>query len=211
MTVRLRRQGTRAAAAAAVAAAAVLAACSGDGGPAALSQAGLHDKVRSAAKESTHCPLDYDLDRAASAAHVPGPASPVSAHVDLPEDADKDAVLSTAHATDVECDYRLGTQPVSVETLAAEKGTAAALLAPLIQRDAGLSSTELAAYLGEVTKASTGTPVVTSTGNVALVRLRGAGGDSVALMLSAGTDSHAELTAKQVGALARNLGGQAHW
>lgn len=223
MTMRIRRQGRRAVgAAAAVAAAAatgVLAACSGGGGSAALTQAGLHDKVRSAAEGSTACPLDYDLDKAAAAAHVPGPATPVSAHVDLPENADKDAVLATAHATDVECDYRLGAETVSVETLAAEKGSAAALLAPLIQRNAGMSSGQLAAYLGDVQKAPTGAPVATPTGNVALVRLRAAGGDSVVLMVSCGTDSgtdsgtdnRTKLTAEQVSALAENLGGQAHW
>ncbi|MFI0898310.1 hypothetical protein [Streptomyces sp. NPDC020983] len=211
MTVHIRGRGARAVAAvAAAAAAAVLTACSGDGGS-ALSQAGLHDAVRSAAGESAACPLDYDLGKAASAAHAPGSARPVSANVDLPEDADKDAVLSTAHATDVECDYRLGAETVSVETLAAEKGTAAALLAPLIQRNAELSSGELSAFLADVQKAPTGTPVVTPTGTVALVRLRGAGSDSVALMVSCGTDGDTKLTAEQVRGLAKNLGGQAHW
>ncbi|MFI0942603.1 hypothetical protein [Streptomyces sp. NPDC021020] len=215
MIIRIRRRGRGAVAtAAAVAAAAVLAACSGDGKPPALSQAGLHDKVRSAAGDSKRCPLDYDLDKAASAAHVPGAAKPVSAHVDLPEDADKDAVLSTAHATDVECDYTLGSGTVSVETLAAEKGSAAALLAPLVQRDAELSSDQLKAYVEKVQKAPTGTPVVTPTGSVALVRLRGAGTDSVVLMVSCGTgqdEGGTKLTAAQVRGLAQNLGGQAHW
>jgi hypothetical protein len=212
MTTRIRGRGRRVgAAAAAVAAAGVLAACSGDGGPAALTQAGLHDKVRSAGKEPTACPLEYDLDKAASAARVPGSASPVSAHVDLPEDADKDAVLATAHATDVECDYRLGAETVSVETVAAEKGSAAALLAPLVQRNAGMPSGQLAAYIGTVQKAPTGTPVATPDGSVALVRLRAAGGDSVVLMVSCGTDHDTKLTAKQVTALAKDLGGQARW
>jgi hypothetical protein len=211
VTVSTRQWGTRVVG---VAAAVVLTACSGGSGKGGLSESGLHDKVRTAAKEGTRCPLDYDLDKAASAAHVPGPAKPVSASVSLPEDADDGAVLRTAQATDVECDFRLGPESVSVETLAAQKGTASNLLAPLIQRNAHMSTTQLKAYLGLVLKAPTGTPVVTESGDVALVRLAGAGGDSVVLMLSCGAGQDAQptkLTSAQVSDLADHLASQAHW
>ncbi|CAG7645648.1 hypothetical protein [Actinacidiphila bryophytorum] len=214
MTVSTRQWGKRAAAVAGMAAAVVLTGCSSGSGTGSLSESGLHDKVRTAAKEGTHCPLDYDLDKAASAAHVPGPARPVSASVSLPEDADDGAVLRTAQATDVECDYRVGPEAVSVETLAAQKGTASNLLAPLIQRNAQMSTTQLRTYLALVHKAPTGTPVATPSGNVALVRLPGAGGDSVALMLSCGTGQDSQqtkLTTGQVNDLADHLASQAHW
>lgn len=215
MIVRVHRWGVRAGATAVtLAVAALLAGCSGGGTP-SLSEAGLHDKVRSAAKQSKQCPLDYDLDKAASAAHVSGHATAVSAQVSLPEDADKDSVLATRRATDVECDYRLGSGTVSVETLAAEKGTAGALLAPVIQRNAGLSMSQLTTYLPALQKTPTGTPLATPTGNVALVRLHASGTDSVALMVSCGTDEvdlhDTELTPTQVRALAGALADQARW
>ena len=70
MTVSTHQWGRRAAAVAGVAAAVVLTACSGSSGKGSVSESGLHDKVRTAAKQGTRCPLDYDLDKAASAAHV---------------------------------------------------------------------------------------------------------------------------------------------
>jgi hypothetical protein len=77
-----------------------------------------------------------------------------------------------------------------------------------------MSTTQLKAYLGLVLKAPTGTPVVTESGDVALVRLAGAGGDSVVLMLSCGAGQDAQptkLTSAQVSDLADHLASQAHW
>jgi hypothetical protein len=207
MRIRISRWCTRAAAGAVAVAA--LAACSGGSG--GLSQSGLHDKVRSAGKETTRCPLDYDLAGAASAAHVAGKAAPVAADVSLPEDAAKGSPLRTDRATLVECEYRLGSESVTVETIAAEKGEAVNVLAPLIQRDAAMPVSQLTTYLRGVQKASTGTPLVTPSGNVASVRLRGAGGDSVAVVVTCGSDGDTKLTARQVGALTGELAGQASW
>jgi hypothetical protein len=207
MRTRINRWCTRAAAGAVAVAA--IGACSG--GSDGLSASGLHDRVRTAGKESTRCPLDYDLAGAASAAHVAGRAEPAGAEVTLPEDADKDGVLRTARATLVECEYRLGSETVTVETIAAEKGEAVNLLAPLIQRDAGISMSQLTTYLRGVQKTSTGTPLVTPSGNVASVRLRGAGGDTAAVVVSCGGDGGTKLTAHQVAAFTGELAGQAAW
>lgn len=213
MTIRFRHRGVRpgAAVVAAVAAAAVLAACSDSSQMDGLSASGLRDKVRTAPKEGKNCPLDYDLDKAAASAHVSGHAEPDSAIVALPEDADKGAVLRTANATDVECDYRLGSETVSVETVAAEKGDAGNLLAPVIQRNAHMSTTQLEAYLPLTQKAPSGSPVLTPTGNVALVRLRADGKDSVVVLVSFGVDEDTHLTSSQVRTISGELASQASW
>lgn len=195
----------------AVAAAALLASCSGDSKPPALSESGLHDTSRAAAKETKKCPVDYDLDKAAAAAHLSQHATPVSAVASLRENADKDAVVSTMRGTDLECTYRLGTEELTVYTVAVQKGDAVTMLAPVIQMRSQMSSTELGTYLRLVLKTPTGTPVVTPRGNVASVRLRGAGSDTAALVLSCGGDGDTKLTSKQVRTLAGELAGQADW
>ncbi|MFI6350654.1 hypothetical protein [Streptomyces sp. NPDC050560] len=211
MSARTHRQRRRGRSAAAALALAALTAC-GDPEPSGLSASGLHDTARGAAEETKECPVGYDLGKAASAARVPGRAEQVRARAELADKADEDAPIRTFEATDLECDYRLGGEPMAVQTVAAGHGDAVGLMGPLITRNAGLDVAGLRTYLAATKKAAHGTPVLTPGGNVASVRLDAAEGDSVALVITYGSDDEGtELTAAQVKSLSKELAAQADW
>ncbi|MGW1894431.1 hypothetical protein ACWCP6_29945 [Streptomyces sp. NPDC002004] len=192
---------------------AVLAGCSGGAsdGSAKASVSGLRDKARAAAKGTRSCPVRYDLAKAADKAGVSATAKAGRVSAELDEKADSDSPLARSKGALLECDYRLGGEPLFVETVAVERGRAVGLMAPHIDMDAGLGIDALKAYLGEVEKADLGTAVITPSGNVASVRIPVDGAGDIALVITFGDNRHTALTGHQVSAMTEELARQAKW
>ncbi|MFI5640389.1 hypothetical protein ACIA8H_23685 [Streptomyces goshikiensis] len=211
----LGRSGLRCAAPAAAAVAALLlSGCSGGGD--ALSLGSLQEEAaRIGGDGAADCPLAYDLAAAAKTAGVSLEAGPGDAQGEEPavtaEDG-REAPEGSAWAANpgalVTCTFRLGQEDVELHTVATGKVQALAVLAPVVQRAAGISVDDLGTFLKEAAAAKKGVPVVARSGNVAAARLRLDGSGDASLLLTVGDSGKSGLSAEQVGALAKALARQ---
>ncbi|MBO8193210.1 hypothetical protein ITI46_16265 [Streptomyces oryzae] len=163
---------------------------------------------RMAARPGTDCPVHYDLAGAARAAGVAGAGAVEARSVEGERPDGADSPLAQAGGALVDCGYRLGEERIRLFTVAVTKGTAVNVLLPQIQHDAALSMDALLAYADRARRAKRGEPLLTSTGNVAAVRLPTAGDGDLALVLSIGKH-HTRLSRDQVTKLATHLADQA--
>ncbi|MGP3990353.1 hypothetical protein [Streptomyces sp. 3N207] len=209
----------------AVVVAAVLASCSQHAGddsegsgrgkqhqPAPLSVAAVKRMAtvkRMAAGPGADCPVPYDLAGAARAAGVHGAGAVHAGSVEgeLPDD--DGSPLARVDGALVDCGYRLGKERVRLFTVAVTKDTAVDVLLPQIQHDAAISMDELRTYAVRAQRAKPGEPLLTSSGNVAAVRLPVTGKGDLALVVSVAEHRTRGLSRSQVTALARRLAGQA--
>ncbi|MGP3974995.1 hypothetical protein ACTWQF_13495 [Streptomyces sp. 8N114] len=206
----------------AVVVAAVLASCSQHGGddsegsgrgkqhrPAPLSVAAVK---RMAARPGAECPVPYDLAGAARAAGVDGAGAVKAGSVEgeLPDD--DGSPLARVDGALVDCGYRLGKERVRLFTVGVTKDTAVDVLLPQIQHDAAISMDDLRTFAVRAQRAKPGEPLLTSSGNVAAVRLPATGKGDLALVVSIGAigaDRTRVLSRGQVTELAGRLAAQA--
>ncbi|MGI5352086.1 hypothetical protein ACQEU8_28430 [Streptomyces sp. CA-250714] len=166
------------------------------------------DIERMAAGPGSRCPVRYDMAGAARAAGVDGAGAVTAGSVEgeLPDDAD--SPLARADGALVDCGYRLGKERVRLFTIGVTKGAAVSVLLPQIQHDAAIPMDELLGYARRAQRAKRGEPLLTSSGNVAAVRLPVTGEGDLALVVSIGKD-RTRLPRGQVTDLATRLAGQA--
>ncbi|MEU7314690.1 hypothetical protein [Streptomyces sp. NPDC007083] len=161
---------------------------------------------RMAAEPGSRCPVRYDMAAAARAAGVRGGVEDGSVEGELPDGAD--SPLAQSDGALVDCGYRLGEEQVRLFTVGVAKGYAVSVLLPQIQHDAGIPMDDLLDYAGRAQRAKRGEALLTSSGNVAAVRLPVTGEGDVALVLSIG-EHRTRLSDDQVADLASRLAGQA--
>ncbi|MFI7241015.1 hypothetical protein [Streptomyces qinglanensis] len=161
---------------------------------------------RMAAEPGSRCPVRYDMAGAARAAGVHGAVEDGSVEGELPDGAD--TPLAQSDGALVDCGYRLGTEQVRLFTVGVAKGYAVSVLLPQIQHDAGIPMDDLLDYAGRAQRAKRGEALLTSSGNVAAVRLPVTGQGDVALVLSVG-EHRTRLSEDQVADLATRLASQA--
>ncbi|MFF3088758.1 hypothetical protein ACFVRB_27475 [Streptomyces nojiriensis] len=199
-----------------VTAAALLAACQ-SGGAAPLSLSGLTKTVDGMAPDGTDkCPLSYDIAKAAKTAGVDTAAGPGSVTgADGPaatgeggKRAEPGEPLAQNPGALVSCTFHIGTEDVEVHTIATRKPQASALLAPVVQRQAGMSTDDLIAYVKKAGEAKAGEPVLTGSGNAATVRLKLDGEGDAALLIGIGATGGSSLEPTRVGALAEAFASQ---
>lgn len=205
----MRTHPAAAATAATLAAAALLAGCSSGGSD--LTVSGLRDKAAPAAKGAASCPVDYDIAAAARKAGLAGRTKDGRATAETTAGASADSPIAQAKGVDLECAYTVNGEKITVQTVAVEKGRAVYLMAPLIARDAALSSSQLRTYLGKAVKSDPHRAAVTPSGNVATVPLPASGTGDLALVTTFGADGKTTLTPHQVTVLAEALSHQATW
>ncbi|MFJ3823031.1 hypothetical protein [Streptomyces nodosus] len=213
MSAHVRRRMRWGAPAATAAALALLVGCShgSSEGSDKLSVSGLRDKARAAAEDATNCPVHYDVSRAAAKADVTGTAEPGEVSAELDDHAEKDEPIATFKGAVLECAYQLAGEPVTVESIAVERGRAVNLMAPKISADAGLGIDPLKTYLDKVAKADLNAPVLTESGNVASIGLPVDGKGDIALVVTFGENQHTRLSSHQVSVMTAELAGQAKW
>ncbi|WP_051774292.1 hypothetical protein [Streptomyces sp. NRRL S-237] len=201
---------------AAATAAALLAACQ-SGGAAPLSLSGLTKTVDGMAPDGTDkCPLSYDMAKAVKTAGVDTAAGPGSVNgADGPaatgeggKRAKPEEPLAENPGALVSCTFHIGPEDVEVHTIATRKPQASASLAPVVQRQAGMSTDDLIAYMNKAGEAEAGEPVLTGSGNVATVRLKLDGEGDAALLIGIGETGRSSLEPARVGALAEALASQ---
>jgi hypothetical protein len=195
----------------------VVAGCSGSSSD-ELTVSGLHDKARAAGGS---CPVSYDIAKAAHKAGASGAATPQSGAdavtADVRETSEKDSAAQKYGATQLECDYRIGADDITAYTVGVERGSALSLMLPRIQAAGQLSMSDLRSYYETAQKAKPGTASVTSSGNVATVRLRVSGKGDLILVVSAtsagsgSSTGHAAIKATELTSLAEDLAAQARW
>ncbi|MEW2218708.1 hypothetical protein AB0939_05230 [Streptomyces sp. NPDC006990] len=161
---------------------------------------------RMAAEPGSRCPVRYDMAAAARAAGVHGAVEDGAVEGELPDGAD--SPLAQSDGALVDCGYRLGKEQVRLFTVGVTKGYAVSVLLPQIQHDAGIPMDDLLAYAGRAQRAKGGEALLTSSGNVAAVRLPVTGQGDVALVLSIG-EHRTRLSRDQVADLATRLAEQA--
>ncbi|WP_019358657.1 hypothetical protein [Streptomyces sp. AA1529] len=161
---------------------------------------------RMAAGPGSRCPVRYDMAGAARAAGVHGPVENGPVEGELPDAAD--SPLAQSDGALVDCGYRLGEEQVRLFTVGVAKGYAVSVLLPQIQHDAGILMDDLLDYAGRAQRAKRGEALLTSSGNVAAVRLPVTGEGDVALVLSIG-EHRTRLSEEQVTELATRLAKQA--
>ncbi|MEU3918603.1 hypothetical protein [Streptomyces sp. NPDC029004] len=176
-----------------------------------LSVAGVKKQAAEAGAGADTCPVPYDIVAAARAAGLTGRAGvPGNGPHAWGERADSpDSVLGKADGAVLDCAYRINSEDLHVFTSGVAKGVAVSVMAPRIQRDAGMGVSALSAFVEKADKAAEGEPVVTPGGNVATVRLPVAGGGDIALIVSFGEGTNG-FGADRAGEIAKALAGQAH-
>ncbi|MFJ2953200.1 hypothetical protein OG896_11825 [Streptomyces sp. NBC_00669] len=181
----------------------------------------LGDEV--AAGKTTTCPVPYRMDKAARSAGLTGHAALMrdkdAVSADTEKGADPTAPVAKAHGVVVYCNYTIGAQETDLTTVATRtddpadgKDPALSMTLPLIASRAHLPNSRLAAYFAKCLAAKPGTPVLTPSGNVAVVTLPATSGN-ILLMVDVVDDDagHIALPAKSVAPLARSLAEQARW
>ncbi|MBO8184616.1 hypothetical protein [Streptomyces spirodelae] len=179
----------------AVVVAAVLASCSQRGGGGSESDGGKGDRhgpaplsvaavERMADGPGASCPVRYDLADAARSAGVDGAVKEGSVEGELPDGAD--SPLAQSKGALVDCGYRLGEERLRLFTVGVRKGHAVNVLLPQIQHDAEIPMDDLLAYARRAQRARRGEVLLTSSGNVAAVRLPVTGKGDIALVVSIG-------------------------
>ncbi|MEU9378495.1 hypothetical protein AB0D94_32710 [Streptomyces sp. NPDC048255] len=201
---------------AAVTAAALLAGCQ-SGGAAPLSLSGLTETANDMAPEGADtCPLPYDITKAAKAAGADAPAGPGPLNADgdpiATAEGGKHAEPGEALAENpgalVSCSFHIGQEDVEVHTVATRKPQAIAPLAPVVQRLAGMPVDGLVAYMKQAGEAKAGEPTVTSSGNVAAVRLKPDDEGDAFLLVGVGDAGRSSLNQQRVADLAKALADQ---
>ncbi|MFE4861767.1 hypothetical protein [Streptomyces sp. NPDC056670] len=191
------------------AAALLLAGCSKGSESGALSVAWVKERAKETGTGGApKCPVKYDIVAAAKASGYSGragtrPDEPVATGE---FDGSADSPLRRADGALLDCVYWINSQKLHAYTVAAGKGAALNLLAPVVQRDAGMSTDALVAWLGTAAKAERGVPVPTPGDTVVSVRLPVSGPGDATLVVSLGENAKAD---PQLERLAKELGTQA--
>ncbi|MFG2713917.1 hypothetical protein ACGFX2_25655 [Streptomyces goshikiensis] len=212
----LGRSGRRCAAPAVAAAVAALLLSGCSGGGDALSLGSLQEEAAKIGGDgAADCPLSYDLAEAAKTAGVSLEAGPGNTQGEQPavtaedgREAPEGSPWAANPGALVTCTFHLGQEDVELHTVATEKARALSVLAPVVQRAAGIGVDELGTFLKDAGAAKKGVPVVAKSGNVAAARLGLDGSGDATLLLTVGDSGKSGLGAEQVGALAKALAGQ---
>lgn len=186
-----------------------------------LTVSGLHDKARAASGHAvSSCPVAYDIGKAVSKAGVHGAAALESGSdavtVVTPENAEAGSAAAQGGVTEIECDYVVGTDTITVHAVGSSSGGAVGYMLPVVQAAAHMSTSELAPFVQAVQKAKAGTATVAPNGGGgAAIRLPVSGAGDLALVVTAEpADTSASapaITATQLAALTRELAAQTKW
>ncbi|MFJ9807204.1 hypothetical protein ACIRTB_03055 [Streptomyces sp. NPDC101158] len=164
------------------------------------------------------CPLPYDPAKAAEAAKLgqdiePGPAEAGSdkpaATAEGGRTTDPQSPYAGKAGAWVTCSYHVGGEDLVVHAAGAEAGQAVSLMLPTMQAAAGMSVDETKAYWEKTSKAKSGEPVPSTSGNIATVPLGSGDKGDVALLLTAGESGKTSLKPEQVTELAKAFAAQA--
>lgn len=179
---------------------------SSDNGEAALSVAGIK---KMAADPGDTCPVSYDMAAALKAVGVKEPVKEGKVEGETADKDDPRAPLTLFRGALVGCAYGVGKEKARVFTVGTGKGTAVNTLLPQVQHDSQMDLDAVQRYGERARKAPRGKPLLTSTGNVASIRLPVEGKGDIGLILAFGEGGTA-LTKAQVTDLTKELAAQAH-
>ncbi|MFG3280321.1 hypothetical protein [Streptomyces sp. NPDC048111] len=182
---------------------------SGADGGGTLSVARIKERAKAMGSGgAAKCPVAYDIAAAGKAAGYGdrAGASPERPAATAEFDGSPDSPIRQSDGALIDCVYRVGAQPLHVYTVGTGKGSALSLMAPLIQRDAKMSTAELMPWIDKAMKSERSVPVTTPGQTVATVRLPVDGAGDAVLVASLGPTGSADA---QLGRLARNLAEQA--
>ncbi|MFJ5558540.1 hypothetical protein ACIQCD_14300 [Streptomyces sp. NPDC093250] len=204
--------------AATLAAVALVAGCQNGSGTAPLSLKSLTETADGVPDDGADsCPLPYDIAEAAKAAGVGGKAGsgPVRGEGDTPvatgeggKRAEPGEPLAENPGALVSCTFHIGQDDVRVHTIATSEPNAINHLAPVISPLTGTSTDAAIGYINQAAGAEAGEVTLTTSGNVASVRLKLDGHGDAALLVGAGQSGAASLSRKQLGDLTEELAGQ---
>ncbi|MEU8622741.1 hypothetical protein [Streptomyces sp. NPDC048623] len=166
---------------------------------------------------SDNCPLPYDVKKAAGAVGLgkeiePGaPDDALGAVVATAENGtqpEKESAWAANPGALVSCMYHSGEDALKIHTIGGEKPGVVSLLAPVMQRDGGMNTTELGPYVEKTKKAAPGEAVQSEGGNVVTVPLSAGDTGNVAIVLTVGNMGKTSLTPEQILELAKTFAGQ---